>query len=756
MNILRGPWRHGTSCLIGCLVCGLVLPPQLGYTARLATEVVTTTKKATPRAAPTESSRGSAPAQEGTIELSFQNADILQIIKLMSEFTGRNFLVDDKVRGKVTVIAPRKVTPEEAYQIFLSILEIQGFTVVKQGPITKIIPSRDVKDNPIPTATDTQTPFSPATESFVTQLIPLQYADANDIRGLLTPLVSKESSLLAYAPTNSLILTDTVANINRLMKIIAAVDVESPTATLKVVSLKHAQAEQLATALRSALEGLGSGSDTGGSPAPGAEAVPQPGVQPAPRGRRASQASAGQRAQRGPRIIPDTRTNSLVLIATRADMATVEDLITKLDVVTPEGRGQIHVYYLQYANADELAQVLTAQSGEIARTLAPTPSPTPGTPTSPTQSSILTPQTSSALTQSRRQQGVVGGTTPSGISIVADKPTNSLVITAQPEAYVLIKEIIQKLDVRRSQVLVESLIAEVTLNRAESLGVEWRAINEPGGTQVFASSTGSGQTGVLNSTLTPLTGAGAGSALASLAAQGFLIGLLRNSIRIGNDTNSAQILNIPLLLRAFQGDTDVNILSTPSLLTTDNEEAEIIIGEQRPFLRQAQDTPVGGVTGTSTIRTFEFKDTGITLRITPQISQGRTVRLKLAQEVTAFVSEAEVGAVTTTKRSAKTTVIVDDSQTIVIGGLISNSDNSAKTQVPCLGNLPVLGWAFRQTSKSKVKTNLLIFLTPHIITAPEDVDRITTHQRQRLDQAPAVEERIREGTPQDNLELLFN
>src|SRR5262249_26781035 len=201
-----------------------------------------------------------------------------------------------------------------------------------------------------------------------------------------------------------------------------------------------------------------------------------------------------------------------------------------------------------------------------------------------------------------------------------------------------------KLDVRRSQVLVESLIAEVTLNKAQSLGVEWRAINSPNGTQVFASSTGSAQTGLLNSTLGSIGGtAGAGATAApsnplagftSLASQGFLIGLLR-TITItpdpSNPNSTVQLLNIPLLLRAFQGDTDVNILSTPNLVTTDNEEAEIVIGEQRPFLRSAQDTPIGGVTtSTSTIRTFEFKDTGITLRVTPQISQGKTVRLKLA------------------------------------------------------------------------------------------------------------------------------
>jgi general secretion pathway protein D len=773
MDTSRRARRLGIVCLMGLLVTIITVPPHTGYTARLATEEAPT-KKAAPRGTAPDGSRERKDAAERAISFNLRNADLVQVINLISELTGKSFLVDDKVRGKVTIIAPTEVTLEEAYQIFLSVLEIQGFTIVPQGPIIKIVPSRDVKDNPIPTATDGQHPFSPATESFVTQLVPLQYADANDIRGLLTPLVSKESSLLAYAPTNSLIVTDTVSNINRLLKIITALDVEAPSMMFKVVMLKFAQAEQIATALRTAVEGLtGAGGPDSGTGAPtGAEGAPPPAVQPAARGRRPVQASAsaGQRNQRGPRIVPDPRTNSLVLIATRADMVTLDDLIAKLDIRTPEGRGQIHVYYLQYANAEELAQVLTAQAGEITRTLNPTTSP-PGQSTTPgglppTTPGGLPPTTSTLGTPTTRRQGVIGGTTPSGVSIVADKPTNSLVITAPPEAYALLKEIIQKLDVRRSQVLVESLIAEVTLTKAQSLGVEWRAINAPNGTQVFASSTGSAQTGLLNATLGAVSGGGTAAStnplagFTSLASQGFLIGLLR-TITItpdpSNPNSTVQLLNIPLLLRAFQGDSDVNILSTPNLVTTDNEEAEIVIGEQRPFLRSAQDTPVGGVTtSTSTIRTFEFKDTGITLRVTPQISQGKTVRLKLAQEVTAFVSEAEVGAVTTTKRSAKTTVIVDDNQTIVIGGLISNDSNEAKTSVPCLGNIPILGWAFKQTSASKRKTNLLIFLTPHIITSPEDIDRVTTHERQRIEQAPAVEEQLRQGQPQDNLELLLN
>ncbi|GIX49503.1 MAG: hypothetical protein KatS3mg131_3714 [Candidatus Tectimicrobiota bacterium] len=399
-------------------------------------------------------------------------------------------------------------------------------------------------------------------------------------------------------------------------------------------------------------------------------------------------------------------------------MAAAEDLIAKLDIPTPEGRGQVHVYYLAHANAEELAKVLTAQAADIARAVAA--------------------EEAQRGRQPPQRQPTPGGTTPMGITITADKPTNSLVITAPPEAYAVLKDIIAKLDIRRSQVLVETLIAEVTFDKAKALGVEWRVIDEPNGVQVFGSSTGSRETGVLNTlTTNPFA-----------APSGLLIGALRQSITIGGQ----EVFNIPAILRAFQSDADVNILATPNLITTDNEEAEIIIGEERPFLRTAQDTPSGGVV--STVRTFEFRDVGITLRITPQISQGRTVRLNLFQEITNFVAEAETGAVTTTKRSAKTTVIVDDGQTIVIGGLIQENRNETQTQVPCLGNLPLFGWAFKQTAAQRRKTNLLIFLTPHIITSPEDVRRITEHKRQQSDKADEIEERLRQGRPQENEELL--
>ena len=690
--------------VLGLLLAGVMFLAALdtGYAARLDEE---------------EAAAGAeAPDSDNKIQLNFRDVEILNVIRLMSELTGKNFLVDGNVRGKVTLIAPEPVSIDEAYQVFLSILEIQGFTVVPQGPIIKVIPSADIKDSPIPTATDEEGALSPGgSDAFVTQLIPLKFADVNQIRGLLSPLVSKESSLLSYVPTNTLILTETTSNIARLKKIIAILDVKAPTKIFRVAPLQHADAGELAGSLQTALQGLvETQSDTEGQlPSDQAERR---------RRRRQRNAQSPQSAADGPTIIADTRTNSLVLIATPASMEVAQDIIAKLDIPTPAGRGKIHVYYLSHANAEELAQVLTAQAPEIAQIQE---APSDG--------------------QAQQPRRPTTGKTPTDITITADKPTNSLVITANPESYAIIEDIIKKLDIRRSQVLVEGLIAEVTLDTARELGVEWRLIDQPDGTQVFASSAGTAGadgTGVL------------ANPTALLSTPGFLVGVLRNTIRLDIGGSEQQLLNIPALLRAFQSNTNVEVLATPNLLTTDNEEAEIIVGEQRPFLTSVNRIPDAGIINVS--NTFDFRDTGITLRITPQISKGHTVRTELFLEITRFVSEAEVGAVTTTKRSMKTTVIVDDGQTIVLGGLIQDTSNDAETRVPFLSSLPLLGGLFKQTGVRSNKTNLLIFLTPHIISTRDDVDRVTTHKQQQAHRPEAIERKLLEGQPQDNLEWLLD
>lgn len=666
-------------------------------------------------------------ASEQNILLNFKDVDLRQIIDLMSDLTNQNFLIDEKVRGKVTIISPRPVNSAEAYNIFLSILEVQGFTVVPQGAIHKIVPSREVKEKALPTAIDGADHPSPNRDAFITQLIPLQHADANEIRSLLSALVSRESSLLAYEPTNTLILTEVQSNISRLMKIIGALDVQAPAAVLKVIELQYAAADQMVASLQSALEGLAQSDDEAGELTPAQQRQLQ-------RRARTQAATPLRRAPTAPKIIADSRTNSLIVIATPSVIMAAEDLIAKLDIPTPEGRGQIHVYYLKHADAEEIAQVLTAQAAEIERTQ----SATAAADTAQRQGGA---QAQPAVQRGDTSRQALTGTTPLGITITADKPTNSLVITSPPEAYAVLKEIIEKLDIRRSQVLVEALFAEVTIGTANNFGVEWRVIDDPdGGTQVFAGSSGSAQTGVLNAlTANPLTA----------SPTGLIIGALRNTITI----NGQPILNIPAVLRAFEGNSDVNILATPNLLTTDNEEAEIIIGEERPFLRTTQTDSTNLNVG---IQTFEFRDVGITLRMTPQISHGKTVRLNLFIELSAFAGEAVVGAAVTTKRSTQTTVIADDGQTIVIGGLIREDNNEAQTGIPCIGNAPLIGWAFRQESQSQNKNNLLIFITPHILNTPGDIHRITDHKRQQSDRAQEIEEQLQRNQPQDNLEHLLD
>ena len=653
-----------------------------------------------------------APDGGNRVQLNFRDVEIRQVIRLMSELTGKNFLLDGNVNGTVTLFAPQPVGIDEAYRLFLSILEIQGFTVVPQGAVVKIVPAAEAKDSAVPTAADENDDLPAAGDAFVTRLIPLQHADAEQIRGLLAPLASREGSLTSYGPTNTLVLTETSANLTRLRTIIAALDVEAPARLFRVMPLQHANAGEMAVSLQAALRGLGE-TDTA------AEGEPPDRAERRRRQRRQRSGESAAGASHEPTVFADARTNSLVLVATAADMQVAEDIVARLDVPTPAGRGRVHVHYLSHADAEELAEVLSAQAPDIARLQEGEAEEQPAEPGS--------------------------GRTPVDITVTADKPTNSLVITAEPQAYAVIEDVIEKLDIRRSQVLVEGLIAEVTLDTTRDLGVEWRVIDQPDGTQVFAGqagTTGAGGTGIL------------ADPAALLGTPGFVVGALRNTIRLDVGGSERQLLNIPVLLRAFRGDSNVEVLATPNLLTTDNEEAEIIVGEQRPFLTSVNRVPSAGIVNVS--NTFDFRDTGITLRLTPQIGQGNTVRAELFLEITRFVSEAEVGAVTTTKRSTRTTIIVDDGQTIVLGGLIQDARNDTDTGVPLLGDLPVIGGLFRQSGRRSNKTNLLIFLTPHVVGTPGDVERVTTHKRRQASRPGRIERRLIEGRPRADLEWLLD
>jgi len=627
--------------------------------------------------------------------LDFDNVDLKVFIKYVSEITGRNYVVDDKVRGRITLISPTKIRVDELERVLESLLELNGFTAVPSGSVTKIVPLREVKQRGVETDVGRDPRDIAPIDRMVTHLVPLRYADINEVRNMLTPLVSKDGNITAYGPSNTIILTDLASNVNRLVKIIQEVDIKVTDEQILVVTLKFASAIDLAPQVTAAVEAkLG---ETGGA-APGrpraARGAARPGV-------------PGAAAVSGPekvfRVIADPRSNALVIVAARDEMAMALDLIEKLDVRLPPGRAQIHVFFLENALAEDLAKVLTAQAQELVRAVGqqPPPGARPPTVAAPAPPSPTPVQTGPA-------SGVVPTATGERkITITPDKATNSLVVTAIPEDYQALVEVIKRLDIPRRQVYVEAAVVEISLEKTKDLGVEFRSTSDftTQSPVVF----GGESFGLINDL-----------ARNPFALSGLAIGLVNGTITFGGQ----QFLNIGALVQAIQRQNDVNVLSTPHLLTTDNQEAEIVVASNIPFVTSTSQTTV------STLTSIERKDVGITLRFTPQVSEGDKVTLKIYEEisaiqptVTAGLNPQQVGP-TTSKRTAKTTVVVDSRQTIIIGGLFRDDSNSNEQKIPCLGDIPLLGKLFGRTTTDKTKTNLVIFLTPHIVRTAEDLKRI--------------------------------
>jgi general secretion pathway protein D len=638
---------------------------------------------------------GPGTSGENLVSLDFDNVELKVFIKYVSEITGRNFVVDDKVRGRITLISPTKIRVNELERVLESLLELNGFTAIPSGSVTKIVPLREVKQRGVETDVGRDPREIPQIDRMVTHLVPLRYADINEVRNMLTPLVSKDGNITAYGPSNTLILTDLSSNINRLVKIIQEVDIKVTDEQIAVITLEFASAIDLAPQVAAAVEAkLG---EAGGA-APGRPRPP----------RAVARAGAPGAAVTGPekvfRVIADPRSNSLIIVAARDEMTMALDLIKKLDVRLPPGRAQIHVYYLENAVAEDLAKVLTAQAQELVRAVGqqPTPGaraqpvPTPGAPPPPPA-----------------QTGPTSGVVPTAIgerkiTITPDKATNSLVVTAIPEDYQALVEVIKRLDIPRRQVYVEAAVVEISLEKTKDLGVEFRSTADP---QSNSSQLGFGGTsfGLINQAATDPFG-----------LSGLAIGIIEGTVTFGGQ----EFLNIGALLQAIQRTSDVNVLSTPHLLTTDNQEAEIVVASNIPFVTATSQTTV------STLTTIERKDVGIILRFTPQVGEGDKVTLKLFEEisaiqatVTAGIDPAQVGP-TTSKRTAKTTVVVDSKQTVVIGGLFRDDADFIEQKVPCIGDIPLLGKFFGRTQDNTRKTNLVIFLTPHIVRTTEDMKRL--------------------------------
>lgn len=615
------------------------------------------------------------------ITMNFKDAELEAVVQFISELTGENFIIDDKIKGKVTVISPAKLTTDEAYEVFQAILNVKGFTIVPAGRVNKIVLTRDAKQSNIETVRE---PAEPG-DRYVTRILPLQFVDAEAIASTLAPLVGKDASVVAYAATNTLILTDSYSNITRLVDIISSLDVETVDTVLEILRLEYASAEVMAKNISQIVTEKGRTARR----------------RPATRGQANVQVQAENVAVK---IIADSRTNALVVISDPATMEEVKTMVAALDVEIPSGSGKINVYYLKYADAENVASVLTAISQSA------------GTKTRPGQP---------PATKAPAAQAAVPVEFEEPVQITADKATNSLVIIASPQDYEILSGVIEKLDVRRPQVLVEALIVEMSYEKSLELGVEWRTTDNPasGNLSGFANQTfGGGLNNV--ATAGPLAAPG-----------GLSLGLVKGTIDFGGVT----FLNIGALINALQGTGDVNVLSTPSLLTTDNEESEIVVSDNIPFKTSEKFDSNG-----NPISTFEYRDVGLTLRFTPQINEDDFVKLKLYQEISQVLSTATGGstnAPSTTRRTAQTTVVAQSGSTIVIGGLIKDDTQTTTSSVPCLGDLPLVGYLFRSTTDKSSKTNLLLFLTPHIIKDTEDIDSLSRKRRKRFEQglAPAAD-----------------
>ena len=638
------------------------------------------------------------------VTLDFKDAQLEEVVRTISELTGKNFVYDRGLKGDITIVSPQSVTVEEAYELFLTVLNIKGFTVVPSGRVFKIVPVAQARESNLPTVI--RPPQADSPEQYITRLIPLKYVDATVIaQTVLQPLLPKTSSVAAYAPTNTLVVTDNAANIDRLVRIVRQLDIPSSLGKFEIIPLEHASAEEVAEICQQFFS----------RSAPTAAAAPE--VQALRKrlgGRGGGPAPAGEIL-----ILPYPRTNALILMADSTDLAEIRHLIRHLDSKRKPGSTHFHVYRLENADAETLAKTLNETLTKIpgGRTQSLSTAKAPGDQASTLSTSVIN----------------------------ADKPTNSLLINASPEDYEIIQALIEQLDIRRKQVYVEALLIELSMDATKNLGVSLQGAAEVGKDGVIVG--GSNLNTGANTLSSVFAGDEGGSMnLLSQTIQGILLGGIFNPITVtGLNGETLTIPAISALIQLSKTTADVDILSAPRLLTSDNEEAEIIVGSNVPIItNRLTDT---GSSGLATSVAVERQDVALTLRFTPQITAGNLVRLKVYQEITDVTANSvgdvnEVGP-TLTKRLIQNSILAENGQTVVMGGLTSTNVQERITRVPMLASIPGIGWLFKTKSTTEKKTNLFVFITAHIINDASDIQRITGHNHQEVERQRQEMEKIR-------------
>ena len=629
-----------------------------------------------------------------TWKINLRDADLTAFINEVADITGKNFAVDPRVRGNVTVISNKPLNKAEVYDLFLGVLNVNGVVAIPSGNTIKLVPDSNVKSSGIPFDAKQRA----TGDQIVTRVIWLENTNPNDLIPALRPLMPQFAHLSAVAGTNALIVSDRANNIYQLETIVRNLDGTGQN-DIESVALQSSQAEEMIGLLES-MSSTGAARDLKGSRI---------------------------------RIIADNRTNRIILKGDTATRKRIRQMIEMLDVPAADRLGGLKVFRLKYASAKNLAEILqglvtgqsVSSSANSNNTSANTSSNNMGNNSSTNSngssaSTISTPSINLGSGSNNTNQNSITSFNANGVSIIADDSQNALVVKADPQLMREIESAIQQLDIRRQQVLIEAAIIEVEGTDADQLGVQWALGDLSSGVGLINFSN-------VGSSIAELAaGYVAGGALGAAANLGTGTSLVLGDYREGAD-GSRKLYGA--LIQALKSKTKSNLLSTPSIVTMDNEEAYIVVGQNVPFVTGSVATTTAGINPYTTV---ERKDVGVTLKVVPHIGENGTVRLEVEQEVSAVQPKGEAQDLITSKRAIKTSILAEHGQTIVLGGLISDNSIHSRQSVPGLGSIPGIGRLFRADAKSNEKRNLLVFIHPTIVGDSKDVRRLSQQRYSQL------------------------
>ena len=589
-------------------------------------------------------------AQQPSATLNWKDADIRQVVEAVSAVTGKNFILDPRVTGRVTLLSPTPLGPDALYAAFLSILQVHGYVAIQSGDLIKIIP--DATARQFPTAIGTANAMGP--DDLATQVVQLRNVGATQLVPILRPLIPQYGHLVAHAGSNMLIISDRAANVSRLVSIVHRID-QASDEDIEVVPLEHASASEIVRIMTALTQ------------ARGADGTPVT-----------------------TSLVADARTNSVLIGGDKNERLRLRALIAHLDTPLEEG-GDTQVRYLRFADAEELATKLQAHfSGQV--------------------------QTAGAGAAAAGAARSVDG-----INVWADTQTNALIVNAPPKMMRSLMQIVDKLDIRRAQVLVEAIIVEVIANKQNELGVTWAIEGSGSDAPIGVTNFPGFMNGVVQ-----LGGAAAGGGTTDPT------GLIGDGLTIGVGRITDDGISFAAILTALEGAADTNIISTPSVVTTDNEEATLNVGQEVPFVTGSYSNTGSAGGAVNPFQTIQREQIGVKLAITPQINDGNSMVLEISQEISNIASAA-TGAVDliTNQRIVETTVIVEDGEILILGGLLEDVLRESEQRVPILGSLPLLGSLFRSSKTEKLKTNLMIFIRPTILRDSSQI-AVETNQKYNM------------------------